>query len=196
MIVVDVETTGVNPWKHSLVSIGAVDFSNPKNQFYGECRIWDGALTMNESLAINGFSESDIRDTKKMPEYELVQSFFEWMRTSSSDVIAGMNPSFDRDFLKAAAQRAHLKYPFGHRTVDLHSLCYGHRLKIARAQGEKTPRNIFSTDTCFSLLGLPAEPSPHHALIGAKMEAEGFSRLIFKKPLFEDYEVYALPDTL
>ena len=34
MIIVDVETTGIDPEKHSIVSIGAVDFSNPSNEFY------------------------------------------------------------------------------------------------------------------------------------------------------------------
>ena len=43
MIVVDVETTGVDARKNSIVSIGAVDFENQKNQFYGECKIWEGA---------------------------------------------------------------------------------------------------------------------------------------------------------
>src|SRR3989344_2493483 len=34
MIVIDVETTGVIPTKHSILSIGAIDFNNPENQFY------------------------------------------------------------------------------------------------------------------------------------------------------------------
>ena len=43
MIVVDVETSGMDAYKHSLLSIGAVDFENPVERFYEECRIWDGA---------------------------------------------------------------------------------------------------------------------------------------------------------
>jgi len=39
MIVADIEATGLDPRKHSILSIGAVDFEHPERQFYGECRI-------------------------------------------------------------------------------------------------------------------------------------------------------------
>ena len=65
MIIVDVESSGVDPVKHSLLSIGAIDFLNPKNQFYGECRVWDGAHIMDEALAVNGFTKEQITNKKK-----------------------------------------------------------------------------------------------------------------------------------
>lgn len=65
MIVFDVETTGEDSRKHSIVSIGALEFSNPKNQFYEECRIWEGAEVQEIALKINGFTEENIRDPKK-----------------------------------------------------------------------------------------------------------------------------------
>ena len=34
MIVVDMESSGVEPHKYSLLSVGAVDFTNPDNTFY------------------------------------------------------------------------------------------------------------------------------------------------------------------
>ena len=57
MIVVDVETSGLDDEKNSLLSIGAVDFYNPKNQFYGECRVREGAEVNPEALEVNGFTE-------------------------------------------------------------------------------------------------------------------------------------------
>ena len=45
------EFSGLDPRKHSIVSIGAVDFENPSRQFYKECRIWHGAEIVPESLA-------------------------------------------------------------------------------------------------------------------------------------------------
>ena len=56
MIVVDVESSGVDAQKDSLVSVGAIDFDNPENRFYEECRIWDGAHVEKEALEINGFT--------------------------------------------------------------------------------------------------------------------------------------------
>ena len=42
MIVLDTESTGLNPLTDSILSIGAIDLNDPTNQFYDECRIWDG----------------------------------------------------------------------------------------------------------------------------------------------------------
>lgn len=41
MIVLDIEASGTEYEKHSIVSIGAFDFRNPANRFYEECRIWE-----------------------------------------------------------------------------------------------------------------------------------------------------------
>jgi DNA polymerase III epsilon subunit-like protein len=43
MIIIDVETTGPDPKKHSIVSVGAIDFLNPANQFYQESRVYTDA---------------------------------------------------------------------------------------------------------------------------------------------------------
>jgi len=62
MIVLDVEATGTEPHKHSIVSVGALDIANPTNRFYMECRAWDGAHIMDEALAVNGFSREQVID--------------------------------------------------------------------------------------------------------------------------------------
>ena len=64
MIVADIEASGLDFRKNSIVSIGAVDFEDPKRQFYAEPRIWDGAECNLESLAINGFTEEECKESK------------------------------------------------------------------------------------------------------------------------------------
>ena len=54
MIVIDIEASGTNYQKHSIVALGALDFDNPERRFYKECRIWDGAHYMEEALAVTG----------------------------------------------------------------------------------------------------------------------------------------------
>ena len=84
MIVIDVETTGVIPTKHSILSIGAIDFNNPENQFYEECRIWDGAQVMQDgeegmlsALKINGFTKEEIRDSKKKSQKQVLEELYQ-----------------------------------------------------------------------------------------------------------------------
>ena len=50
MVAIDIEASGVNYEKNSIVSLGAIDMSDPGRRFYGECRIWDGAHVSPENL--------------------------------------------------------------------------------------------------------------------------------------------------
>ena len=97
MLVVDVEASGTDPRKHSIVSVGALDLSNPTNRFYEECRIWEGAHVMDEALTVNGFSLSQITDESKQTEADLVHAFLNWSEGLTERTLAGQNVSFDRD---------------------------------------------------------------------------------------------------
>ena len=110
MIIVDVEASGTEYHKHSIVSIGALDFEHPENRFYRECRIWENAHIMDGALQVNGFTEEQITDPSKMSEAEAVTEFLEWTFSMADRTLVGQNVSFDRDFLKTASQRASLPW--------------------------------------------------------------------------------------
>ena len=193
---VDVETTGVDAKKNSIISIGAVDFSNPQNQFYKECRIWEGAEITQQALYINGFTKEQITDQNKISLEEAVKSFINWAGNIAEQTLAGENPSFDRDFLRDSIEKYKINYLIGHRTIDLHSICYHHYLKKEFRPPIRDSRTDLNLDGILKYSGLPEEPKPHHALTGAKMEAEAFSRLIYGKNLLPEFEKYSVPDYL
>ncbi|MBI5816915.1 MAG: 3'-5' exonuclease [Candidatus Yonathbacteria bacterium] len=190
MIVVDAEMSGTNPYKHSLVSIGAVDFAHPERQFYGECRIWDGAETNPESLAINGFTEEQCRDKNKKSETELIKEFYEWIQPITNKTLAGHNVSFDMDFLNEAFRRASIEWKFMYRVLDIHSIVYAKFIKEGREVPLKFDQSALSLGKILTSLGLPEEPKPHIALNGAKYEAEAFSRIINGKNLLPEFAQY------
>ena len=203
MIIVDIETTGVYPEKHAILSIGAVEFEHPENQFYEECRIWEGAEVMQEgedgmryALDVNGFTEENIRDQKKKSQKKIMEDFSAWIQTCKEHTFAGENPSFDRDFLRETAKRENISWPLGRRTIDLHSVGYTHMLKRGATPPTKNKRTDLNLDKILVYVGLPEEPKPHHALTGAKCEAEAFSRVLFAKNLLKEYAQYAIPDSL
>ncbi len=194
MIVVDVETTGIKPEKHSIVSIGAVDFLNPRNQFYKECRIWEGAEITEKALEINGFSIDNITDSKKASLEDTIKEFLAWTENIANKTLGGYHPSFDRDFLKSSAERYSINLDPSYRTVDLHSLSYGEHLFLGIEMPIKDGKSDLSLDKTLAFVGLPAEAKPHNALTGAKLEAEAFSRLTYKTPwLFGEFMHYRLP---
>ena len=196
MIVVDVETSGVNPQKNSIVSVGVVDFNNPTRQMYLECRIWDGAHIEEEALAVNGFTEGELHDPAKQTEADLVHAFIEFALRADERTFAGQNVSFDRDFLRAAAERAgHTNWPFAHRTIDTHTLCYMHMVKrgVVPPTDSLKKHSSLNLDAVLNYCGIPDEPEPHNALTGAKSHAEVISRLLYGKKLLPEFEKFAMP---
>lgn len=176
MIVVDVETGGLNPTLNPLLSIGAVDYDNPMNRFYGMCHPRSRFLIEESALEINGLKKEDLLKHPTSTK-ELLESFFAWVNSTSREykMLAGENPSFDRDFIDINARLSGLVSPFGHRTVDLHTLAYTKLYAKINADG------------IYKRLGMPEEPRPHHAMNGALWEAEAFSRILQQKSIIEQF---------
>lgn len=198
MIVLDVETTGLDPIASSIVSIGAVNFSAPDEQFYGECSVFEGATVEPAALELNGFTERDVTDRSKPSDGELVGRFKVWLDGIGDYTFGGLNHHFDLLFLMESAKRGGVSIGLERgsdvlpkRIVDLHSVCYA----TMQIRGREVP----TTDSGFSGLssyqiydyvGIPAEPHPHNALNGATWEAEALSRLLYGRALLDEFQTY------
>lgn len=194
MIVLDVECSGTEPTKHSIVSIGALDIANPTNRFYMECRVWDGAHIMDGALAVNGFTKEQIMDPKKPSEADLTHAFRTWSESVEERTFAGQNVSFDRDFLKEAASRAgHTDWPFAHRTLDTHTMAYMHMVERGLQPPVRLRRSALNLDAVLNYCGIPEEPSPHNALTGALCHAEVISRLLYGRKLLPEFMHLEIP---
>jgi DNA polymerase III epsilon subunit-like protein len=195
MIVVDVEATGIDTRKNSIIAIGAIDIANPDRRFYGECRIWEGAHFNPEAELIHGMSLAEVMDVKKQTEAELTRTFLEWSQHMGDRTLAGQNVSFDRDFIKAACERAHLPWDMAHRTIDTHTLCFMHMIK----RGLQPPidaqhrRSALNLDTILLYCGVPEEPKPHNALTGAMCHGEVVNRLLYGRSLLPEFTQYPIP---
>ncbi len=200
MIVVDVETTGLDYRKNSIVSLGAVYLKAQKNkfdvidEFYGECRIFDGAEIQKEALERNGFTVEQITNPIKVSLEQLMKKFLYFLSIIEDKTLAGENPDFDRDFIKSSFERFGILYEFNLKRInDLHSLSYSHHIKFGIDIPQKNGASGLNLDKTLNYVGLPDEPKPHNGLTGAKMEAEAFSRLIYGKPLFEEFKKFEVP---
>lgn len=195
MLIIDIEASGLNYEKHSIVSLGALDFDNPTNRFYAECRVWEGAHLDPEGLEVCGFTEAEVLDKNKMSEAELVRNFTDWSKDIADRTLAGQNVSFDRDMLRAATHRAHMDWNFAHRTIDTHTLCWMHMIKagLQPPLDEEHKRSALNLDAVLNYCGIPEEPQPHNALTGALCHAEVASRLLHDKKLLPEFEQYEIP---
>ena len=194
MIVADIEASGLDPKRSALVSIGAVDFSNPERQFYAEPRIREDAHCDPESLAVNGFSEAECRDPKKKSLKKVMEEFYAWLEPIEERTLVGQNTSFDRDFINDSFGRSGISWHFSFRTLDLHTIAYVDHLKRGIPIPTEHARTALNLDTILAYVGIPGEPKPHNALTGAKVEAEALSRILYGKNLLPEFAQYPMPE--
>lgn len=197
MLVVDVETTGLDEKKHSIVSVGAVYLLKPEEQFYREARIWPGAEISDIALEINGFTKEQITDPNKLSQKQMLEEFLEWTSQFENLTILGENPRFDLNFLNESFKREGLRFGLGYRTVDLHTLAYRELMRnVLTPIPLKNRTSAVNMDFTLRYVGLPAEPKPHNALTGAKLEAEAIHRLVYRTGLLKEFENYEIPEHL
>ena len=195
MLIIDTECSGLRPDLHSILSIGALDFRNPDNRFYGECRVWDGAEIMDEALEVNGFTLEQATDQTKQSETELVAAFLEWSQDLPERTLTGQNVRFDQNMLESAALRGGLNWNLAHRTVDVHTLCWMHVIKSGGQPpvDENHRRTALNSKAVLKYCGMPPEIDPHNALTGALWHAEVTSRLLYDKKLLPEFEQFDIP---
>ncbi len=194
MICIDVETTGTNPEKHSILSLGAVDFDSPRNQFYDECRAFPEAHIEEEALMVNGFTQEMVWDEHKKTETELLKNFIAWATETVPDwTFAAQNVAFDYEFVRAGCERGNLHFPFARRSIDVHSLAWLHMRKRGLPLTLHKHHSAISSGVIQNYCGIPDEPSPHNALTGALWHAEVISRLAYDKILLEQFIEHPIP---
>ncbi len=193
MIIEDTELSGLDLEKNSIISIGAIDLSNPQNQFYGECRVWEGSHINQEGIDVAGYTKEQVTDPKKQTDGELIQKFIDWGFACKEHTLAGQNPYLDMLFMRYAAKRYHLDWNFPHRTIDVHTLCFIHMTKRGITPPVANKRTDLNSDKIMQYVGIPVEPHPHNALNGAKQSAEALSRLLYDKKLLPEFEKYPIP---
>lgn len=198
MISIDWEFTWLNHLKHSIVSLWAVDFLNPTNQFYAECRIWEWATWEDEALKINGFSVKEIQDPNKISLVQLIKKFDDWLKTCPyPQILIWQNPKSDIDFLVESYKKAGLEYPLGHRSIDTHSVVFAKHLELWKKILLDKWKFKINLDESLNFVWIPGgEPKPHIALMWAKCAAEVISRTIYWKKLLSEFEGYEVPEYL
>ena len=196
MIIVDLELTGLDPEKHAIIDIAAIEFENPRNRFDCQCNLRDGAEIDDVSLGFNEYTKESISLSNISLEEAMI-SFLKWNSTISNRTISGMSNDTDILFLKKSFSLYNLPWDFGHRKIDIHSISYAIAIKngFEISTNEYNTSN-FNSDAIMEFVGIPKEKKPHIALNGVLCETEALSRLIYGKNLLPEFSKYTVPDYL
>ena len=174
-ISVDVETSGPNPTRYSLLSIGACRVFHPQQTFYLEPKPVSLSFTP-EALASSGFSMDELALNGVDPS-EAMRRFETWLQEVLSreqrPVFVGFNAPFDWMFVTDYFHRFLGHNPFGHAAIDIKSFYMG-------------LSGVPWSETTMQYLGQRYLDRPaliHHALRDALDQGEIFRKLLLETGL-------------
>jgi len=195
MIIVDIETSGLDPEKHGICEIGAIDFFNPRNTFFQESRIDEDELIDENALMVNGKSFSELRDYEKPSQKSMIENFIEWHKNARIRNFGGENPHFDVNFIKSKIKKYKIEYNIPARMFDLHSIAQARYFEIYGKFliEEENRRSSMSLKEILEFCGIKDERKFHSGLEDAKLEAECFSRILRGENLLKEYLEFPIP---
>ncbi len=213
MIVLDLETSGLNTGKCGIWQIGAIELEKPENYFFDEARIDDSDVVEEGALKITGKAEDELRNPGLKSQKQMILNFLEWAKTCGEKLIVGQNIGWDMNFLHNKCLRYGIYKDFGEVTgskgFDLYVLAQLKYLETAgRYRLRENGRGSFSLPQVLEFCGVEnprmelhngevvKEGKAHDALEDCKLEGECFSRLVHGKNLFPEYAKFEIPEHL
>jgi DNA polymerase III subunit epsilon len=166
--VVDVETTGLSPWKHDRIVEIAIVVTGPDGTVQAE---YDTLVNPSRDMGPTSIHRITAADVLGAPKFaDIAGDVLELL--SQCDILAGHNVSFDKNFLKKEFERVGVEFP------DVPTLCTCSLL----GRG--------SLLACCEDLGIVVEGMPHRALSDARATAGIVLKLCSEEPeLLESHRI-------
>ena len=174
MIVIDTETGGLDPHKHSILSLGMTSWCG---QYTQEFFVLEEPLTTNpRSMEINRIDLNWLRTHGRSPRdtCDHIDQFLAQL-PQSSFMLVGHNISFDIAFIKRLYRLAERSLPtaLSHRSIDTHSLLW------LLAQEGHIPASACTSDGAFTYFEVePPEELRHTALADAIATRELLKKIL------------------
>jgi len=163
---VDIETSGPNPRRYAILSIGACLVDAPEHSFYVEL-VPTSREAVPEALAVSGLDLDELARTGTDPEKALLQ-FEEWLsELPGPPVFTAFNAAFDWMFVVDYFDRFLGRNPFGYAALDIKAYAMG----MSDSTWAATSMRFLSP------LYLEGRHLEHNALSDARDQAELFRAL-------------------
>jgi len=178
---VDIETTGTDPTRHGIVSIGAQTFWTDRT-FYRELIVPDWCEYDPDAMRVNGEDETAVR-ARKEPEYtKVVHALVElltWCAQHDVGVIVGKNPDFDHRFLlrnweREGQSRDAFNKILTYRTIDWSDFI----IPLYLWHGHTIPKEGLGNIDLSRFMSMPDEAQPHVASAGAQYNINCVKRIL------------------
>ena len=176
VVVIDTETSGLDPYQHSLLSIGLVPLYTEERLelFVSEPSI----LADPRSMAIHGIDLEWLSTVGESPKVicERFETFLAH-HSHSPVILAGHNITFDLRFMKRLYRLADRPWPtlISHRSLDTHSMLW------QLAASGQIPFDACSSDGAFRYFNCAPLPQERHSALGDALSTRELLRLILAR---------------
>lgn len=177
LIAIDTETSGLDPSRDFILSLGAVTGSGASfKRLILPPKTWLGFRKKvgAQAAKVNGFNLQSWKDMGAVEPDVAAVSFRMWLSVVKKEGAArplAHNAGFDRDFLDAFSARTGIHFDLSHRWE-----CSMAALSFVRRSG-RLPRGACSLDALAHVAGLP-RPAIHDALDDATVCLHGYRHLL------------------
>jgi oligoribonuclease len=176
-IFLDIETNGLNPFKHRAIEIAfqIIDLKNSsikscyESIIYQPPYIWE--KSDNSSLQINGFTWQKVAMgvSEAIVCREIIHIFNGLNIKRGNSLFVCQNPSFDRGFFSQIVDvDIQEKYQWPYHWLDLASMYWTYNYHDQLKNNNFTLKDGLSKDEIAQSLGLESESKPHKAMNGVK----------------------------
>ncbi len=176
LAITDVETTGLDAAKDSIIEIGLVLVRQPTleiiNELEVKVRLERPELMSDGARAVNGYSEEAWQDA--LPLAEAIRRYDASVHNATvvlaDALFSAHNPRFDHTFIETAYRELGLDRKFHYQSLDSFSVAWP---AVIVRQLEDVHLN-----TICRMLGIPEEPKPHRAINGARCVHAVLKRMV------------------
>lgn len=197
-IFLDIETTGLDPFRHSPIDIAfrIADLSSDKQELSYRALIYITEKQWAErdlaSIKINGYTLEKLKTGKLLKDVhkEIVDIFTTMNIKRGSSVFICQNPAFDRAFFSQIVETAiQEKFCWPYHWLDLASMYWSFVMQKQFYEKKGCPKEInLSKDSIAHWLGLPPETRPHSASNGVDHLMQCYNKIFsyeFQKTILQ-----------
>lgn len=167
LLIVDVETTGLDPTIHDVIEIGAIKVDQQTLQecgrFSTKIQPWFIHEPSQEALLVNGYRREDWIESITL--HQAMRSFALF---AQAGILGAWNVTFEYGFLKESFKRTGIADTMDYHRIDIPSIVWSKMRGLEK----------FSLSDVAEELGLGLEPEPHQAITGAQYELEVLRKLM------------------
>jgi DNA polymerase-3 subunit epsilon len=181
LVIVDVETSGVNPFENEILAVGLVPLTRPGNS---RVVYVDASDVVWGDFAKKNFTKFEHAwKSQAVAPQEACATISSFLRSASDGRVVtpiGHNIGFDTAFLRRLAFRAGKSEIAGlsHRAIDTHSLLYVlYMLNLV-------PASALSSDGALRFFGIDVPDDQRHTALGDAMA----TRVLVLR-IFEEFEI-------